>query len=164
MSDLIKSSYMDTLVEQCKSIDIDESDNWIEDKTISSKVIDDQKVYFWIRLYLKDENVNILPGDDIVIKYTLSGEELKTKFICYGKQGLLKDNGELITQYNSEDDKKTLCLMIEEKLVNWNDKIPFIRTLFKTGRHYEFQLIKRDELQFIIDKNNIILDWFDSDF
>ena len=164
MSDLIKTNYMDSLVEQCKNIDTDESENWKEDKSISTKVIDDQKVYFWIRLYLKDENVNILPGDDIVIKYTLSGEELKTKFICYGKQGLLKDNGELITQYNSEDDKKTLCLMIEEKLVNWNDKIPFIRTLFKTGRHYEFQLIKRDELQFIIDKNNIILDWFDSDF
>mgnify|MGYP006115020595 CR=1 FL=1 len=164
MSDLIKTNYMDSLVEQCRNIDTDESENWKEDKSISTKVIDDQKVYFWIRLYLKDENVNILPGDDIVIKYTLSGEELKTKFICYGKQGLLKDNGELITQYNSEDDKKTLCLMIEEKLVNWNDKIPFIRTLFKTGRHYEFQLIKRDELQFIIDKNNIILDWFDSDF
>jgi hypothetical protein len=29
---------------------------------------------------LKDENLNILPGDDITIKYTLS-EELKTKFI-----------------------------------------------------------------------------------
>jgi hypothetical protein len=53
--------------------------------------------------------------------------------------------------------------MIDEKLVNWNKEI-FIRTLFKTGRHYEFQLVKRDELQFIIDKNNIILDWFDSDF
>jgi hypothetical protein len=59
--------------------------------------------------------------------------------------------------------KKVLCLMIDEKLVNWNKEI-FIRTLFKTGRHYEFQLVKRDELQFIIDKNNIILDWFDSDF
>jgi hypothetical protein len=155
---------MDSLVEQCKNIDTDESDKWEEDKSISTKVIDDQKVYFWIRLYLKDENVNILPGDDITIKYTLSGEELKTKFIFYGKQGLLKDNGDLITQYNSEDDKKVLCLMIDEKLVNWNKEIPFIRTLFKTGRHYEFQLVKRDELQFIIDKNNIILDWFDSDF
>jgi hypothetical protein len=38
------------------------------------------KSLLWIRLYLKDENLNILPGDD-TIKYTLSGEELKTKFI-----------------------------------------------------------------------------------
>jgi hypothetical protein len=36
----------------------------------------------------------------------------------------LKDNGDLITQYNSEDDKKVLCLMIDEKLVNWNKEIP----------------------------------------
>jgi hypothetical protein len=55
----------------------------------------------------------------------------------------LKDNGDLITQYNSEDDKKVLCLMIDEKLVIGIKK--FIRTLFKTGRHYEFQLVKRDE-------------------
>jgi hypothetical protein len=26
----------------------------------------------------------------------------------YGKQGLLKDNGDLITQYNSEDDKSIM--------------------------------------------------------
>jgi hypothetical protein len=36
---------MDSLVEQCKNIDTDESENWKEDKSIS-KVIDDQKFTF----------------------------------------------------------------------------------------------------------------------
>jgi hypothetical protein len=31
---------------------------------------------------------------------------VEDKIYFYGKQGLLKDNGDLITQYNSEDDKK----------------------------------------------------------
>lgn len=164
MSNLMKSNYIDDLIEQCKNIDTDGVKNWKKDKSPVMKIVEEQKVYFWIRLYLKDENVNISVGDDITIKYTISGEELKTKFICYGKQGLLKDQGVVVTQYNTEDDKKVLCLMIDEKSVNNNSNIPFIRTLFKTGNHYEFQLIKREELLFIVDKNNIVLDWFDSDF
>jgi hypothetical protein len=54
--------------------------------------------------------------------------------------------------------------MIDEKMVNNNDDIPFIRTLFKTGNHYEYQLMKRDELLFINDRNGIFLDYFDCDF
>jgi hypothetical protein len=49
-------------------------------------------------------------------------------------------------------------------MVNFNDDIPFIRTLFKTGYHYEYQLVKRDDLQFILDKNGMILDYFECDF
>jgi hypothetical protein len=36
---------MDSLVEQCKNIDTDESENW-KIKSISTKVIDDQKFTF----------------------------------------------------------------------------------------------------------------------
>jgi hypothetical protein len=69
-----------------------------------------------------------------------------------------------MTNYNPEDDKKCLCLMIDSKMVNFNNDIPFIRTLFKTGYHYEYQLVKREDLQFIIDKNSVILDYFECDF
>jgi len=54
--------------------------------------------------------------------------------------------------------------MVEEKVVNESEDIPFIRTLFKLGRHYEYQLVKRDELQFVIERNGVLLDYFDSDF
>ena len=129
-----------------------------------SKVTEEQKVYFWIRLYLKDENINAQIGDDISINWKLSGEKLITKFICYGKTGLSKDHQDEMTNYNPEDDKKCLCLMIDSKMVNFNNDIPFIRTLFKTGYHYEYQLVKREDLQFIIDKNSVILDYFECDF
>ena len=163
MSNLSKSSYMEQLVEQVKNIDTSKLSDKV-DQSSSSKVIDEQKIYFWIRLYLNEENPNVQPGSDITIEWTPSGEELKTKFIAYGKKGLDKDHGDEVTNYNSEDDKRVLCLMIDTKMVNNNDSVPFIRTLFKTGYHYEYQLVKRNELIFVDDKSGMILDYYDCDF
>lgn len=163
MSNLSTMDYRDTLIEQIKGIDTTDLSDNVSDAAIN-KVIEEQKIYFWIRLYIKDEQPNIEIGDDINIEYSPSGEKLTTKFICYGKKGSDKDQGDEMTHYNTEDDKKVLCLMINEKDVNYNDDIPFIRTLFKTGRHFEFQLVKRDELLFVITKNNIILDYYDTSF
>jgi hypothetical protein len=162
MSDIKTMTYLDVLAEQIRSIDTTEVSDVVEE--VVSKVTEEQKVYFWIRLYLKDDNINAEIGDDISINWTQSGEKLVTKFICYGKQGLSKDHQDEMTNYNPDDDKKCLCLMIDNKMVNFNDDIPFIRTLFKTGYHYEYQLVRRDELQFIIDKNGMILDYYDCDF
>jgi len=60
--------------------------------------------------------------------------------------------------------RKVLCLMVDEGMVNYNEDIHFVRTLFKVGRHYEYQLVKRSELLFINDRNGMILDYFDCDF
>lgn len=165
MSDITTIGYLEDLVEQVKSLDTSELPDKIskEEKKIK-QVVEEQKVYFWIRLYLKEEDSNLVIGDDISIKWTPSGEELKTKFICYGKTGLQKDYDEEIVNYNSEDDKKVLCLMVDEGQVNYNEDIPFVRTLFKVGRHFEYQLVKRSELLFVNDRNDMILDYFDCDF
>ncbi len=154
-------NYMGSLLEQIKSIDTTD----LTDKVNKKAKIDitESVVYFWTRLFIKDEQPNIEIGDDVTILYTPSGEKLTSKFVSYGKQGSHKDN-DGVAHYNTEDDKKVLCLMIDEKMVNYNDDIPFIRTLFKIGRHFENQLVKRDELQFIIDKNNIVLDYYDTSF
>lgn len=160
---ITKSSYLDDIVESIKSIDTDKLSDDV-DNSPSSKVIEEQKIYFWIRLYLKEENPNVGIGDDIIIKWKPSGEELKTKFIAYGKKGLDKDHDDEVTHYVNDDDKRVLSLMIDTKMVNFNDEIPFIRTLFKTGYHYEYQLVKRNELVFINEKNNIELDYYDCDF
>ncbi len=122
-----------------------------------------EKVYFWTRVYLKDENPNIEVGDWVKIVWTPTGEFLRTQFITWGKRGLDKDSDGVVG-WNSEDDKRVVCLMIDESDINTNDQIPFIRTLFKLGRFYENNLIKRDELQFIIEKNNILLEYYDCDF
>jgi hypothetical protein len=155
----------DNLVEQIKTIDTEEVKDWDKNTDPDMKVIEEQKVYIWIRLYLKEE-CDVQEGDDIFMTYKPSGEKLETKFICYDKTSLSKDHDDLekITNFNPEDDKKVLCLMVNQEHVNKNTDIPFIRTLFKSGIHYEYQLVKRDELIFINSRTNEILDYFDCDY
>lgn len=164
MSELIKKNYLDLIVEKLSKIDTDNAEKWQYDENPSVNITDEQKIYFWIRLYISEENSNVEVGDDVVIQWTPSGEELVTKFICYGKKGLQKDYNNQVINYESEDDRKILCLMVDERMVNFSDEIPFIRTLFKTGRHYEYQLVKRNELIFVNKRNEFILDYYDCDF
>ena len=160
---IVKSDYKELLLEAIKSLDTEGLSDEMEIVS-TSKIVEEQKIYFWIRLYLSEEDQNIQIGDDIAISYEPSGEELITKFICYGKSGLERDHNDEVINYNPDDDKKVLCLMVDENQVNYSQEIPFIRTLFKTGRHYEYQLMRRDELIFINKRNGIILDYFDCDF
>ena len=148
--------------EQLKDLDTADLSDEVSDEIITD--ITPEVVYFWTRLYLKEENPNVEIGDWVNITYTTSGEKLKCQFFAYGKTGLDRNHDDELINFNSEDDKKVLCLMVEEKVVNESEDIPFIRTLFKLGRHYEYQLVKRDELQFVVERNGVILDYFDSDF
>jgi hypothetical protein len=164
MSEVIKTNYIELIAQELSKIDTDGAEKWNYDENPHVNIIEEQKVYFWIRLYLGEESEDIQIGDDIVIKWTPTGEQLVTKFICYGKSGLERDHIGQVTNWNPEDDKKLLCLMVDERQVNFSNDIPFIRTLFKTGRFYEYQLVKRTELLFINKRNNLILDYYDCDF
>ena len=105
------------------------------------------------------------PEDIIQIKYIHSGETLDTKFICYAKKSLDKDNQDQIVNYNTEDDKKNLCLMVDSDKINHDSNdIPFIRTLFKTSRYYDHQLLKREELLFTNLSNGEVYEYYDVDF
>lgn len=160
---ITKSSYLDDILEVIKSIDTENLSDDVDSNPIST-VTEEQKVYFWIRLFLKEEDPNVNIGDDIFIEWAPTGEKLQTKFIAFGKKGFDKDGGDEITSYSTEDDKKILSLMIDTKMVNFNDDIPFIRTLFKTGYHYQDNIFKRSELLFVNTRNSMILDYFDCDF
>ena len=153
----------DNLVEKIKTINTEEVKDWYSNMGSDMKVIEEQKIYIWIRLFLKEES-NVEIGDNIFMTYTPSGEKLETKFICYGKIDMGKDHDDEIINYNPDDDKKILCLMVDQEKINKGTDIPFIRTLFKTGIHYEYQLVKRDELLFINSRTNQTLDYFDCDY
>lgn len=155
------SSLYDFVREQLQDVDTTELSDEVSDQVLID--ITPEKVYFWSRLYLTAEDPNLNIGDTIWIEYTPSGERLETKFISYGKQGLERDHDGEVTNYNPEDDKKILCLMVEEKVINESEEIPFIRTLFKLGRHYEFQVVRRNELIFVKEDGGII-DYYDCDF
>jgi len=153
----------DNLVEKIKTINTEEVKDWYSNMGSDMKVIEEQKIYIWIRLFLKEES-NVEIGDNIFMTYTPSGEKLETKFICYGKTDMGKDHDAEIINYNPDDDNKVLCLMVDQEKINKGTDIPFIRTLFKTGIHYEYQLVRRDELLFINSRTNETLNYFDCDY
>lgn len=151
------------IMEQAKKIELDKIDFNKEDFVPRSKVAQKQKVYFWVRVYLKEE-IEILENTDVKFTWAPSGENILAKFICFAKKGLDKDMDEQVTNYNPEDDKKVLCLMVDEERININNQdIPFIKKLFKIGRYYESQVWKREEMV-LTKEDGSELPWFDIDF
>ena len=71
---------------------------------------------------------------------------------------------EQVINYNPEDDKRILCLMIDaDRIDNNSSDIPFIRTLFRIGKYYEAQILRNSDL-LITDSSGNKLEFFDIDF
>lgn len=158
---------LETLEDQLKkaleSVDLDTIE-FDDDEEIKVEITEKQKVYVWIRVYLKDEDPNLEIGDTINIEYEPSGESIATKFISYNKKGIDKDIADQIQNYDPEDDKKSIVLMVEEDAVNEGKDIPFIRTLFTFSKHYEEQVYRRTDLVLSIEGKDMILDYYDITF
>ena len=151
----IGSNKMDRVVE------LDGSIYTIEDPEV--KIIEEQKIYVWSRLYLKEEfNPDLEIGDIIKISYR-GQEELETQFISYGFKNLEKDHEDEITEADQEIDDKILILMVDQNEINYSTKIPFIQTLFKNSMHYSYEIYKRSELLFINNRTGESMEYFDAD-
>jgi len=152
----------DFVREQLKDLDTAElSDDVSKDPEVE---ITPEKIYFWTRIYMKQENPSLEIGDVISMRHIPSGEEIKAQFFAYGKTGLERNHDDELINFDPEDDKKVICLMVEEKTINESEDIPFMRTLFKLGRHYEYNVIRRGDLHFINDRNGVMIEWYDCDF
>jgi len=158
-------NYQELILQQIKSIDTKELSDVNLDyaDTISIKEVEKQKIYFWIRLYLKEEMSDLKIGDDFDITYTKSGETLSGKFIAFGKKNLNRDLDNVIVNYEPEDNPKCLCIMVDEEEMK-SEKIPFIRTLFKTSTFFEYQVYRREELTFTNTRTLQTCEYVDCDF
>ena len=157
-----RRSYRDNIIEQAKSIDVENVDYKNVDFGPRNQVIEEQKVYFWIRIYLKEE-VDVQPNTDITITYQPSEESLVSKFICYAKKCHEKDKQQDVVNYNPEDDKRILCLMVDADRINKkSEDIPFIRSLFKISRYYQPQILRLSEFK-ITDTEDREFEFYDID-
>lgn len=160
--ELVNKTYRDSLVEQLKDLDISKSNFENMDFKPRSEIKEKQKTYFWIRVYLHDE-IEITPDTEVTITYTGSGEKLETKFVCFGKKGHNNNLHDDVINYDPEDDRKCLCLMIDSDRINKeSEDIPFIRTLFRIGRYYSPQILRHSEL--MLSKGDVVLNYYDIDF
>lgn len=155
-------NYLDNIIKEIKSIDVKNISDTIDNKA-SVEVIESQKVFIWIRIYLK-ESTDVKEGDEYKLEYLPSGENLMTKFVTFGKKNLNKDYQDEIINFDPEVDEKILCLMVNEEEINTKNDIPFIRTLFKTSRFYDHQIIRRSDLIFTNQRTNETPEYIDCDF
>jgi hypothetical protein len=159
----IRKSWRDNIIHDIKSVDVDKIDYKGAIFKPRAEIKEKQKVFFWIRVYLNEE-IDIKPETDITITYAETGEKLVAKFICYAKKGLNQDGGEEVVNYNPEDDKKVLCLMIDSERIDKNsDDIPFIRSLFKISRYYQPQVLRLADLPISLP-DGTLLNYFDINF
>lgn len=161
-----RKSIKKTLLGQLQGLNVEDFD-YSKVKDIdyvpSTKVVDKQKSYFYIRIYLNNEDSSIKQNDDVIIEYTPYSEKLTTKFIAYGKKGGDRDGGEDLTNYESEDNKRVLCLMIDTDIINYDsENIKFIRSLFRQSRYFQYQMFRKDEFE--ITHNGQKIDYYDIDF
>jgi hypothetical protein len=135
-----------TLTNQLLDIDVERIDFSNEDFKPRTEIKEKQKIYYWIRVYLREE-IEIQENTDIKMTYLESGEVLECKFICYGKKGAERDSDGVI-HFNPDDDKKVLCFMVDSDRINVNsDDIPYIRTLFTISKYYTPQIFSVDMLK-----------------
>ena len=157
------AGYLDRLVEEVKSIDISKVDFDGSDFRPRQRVVEKQRVYRWTRLFVKEEVADLQVNDRVDIVHLPTSESLQTSFICYAKAGLARDTDGSLVSYDGEDDRKVLCLMIDTELLQ-GDSAPFLRTLFPNTPHYEYSLLRRDELVFENRRTGQRLDYFDVQF
>jgi hypothetical protein len=156
-------SHLESVVEQVKKIDLDKSNFENDDFQPHTKIIQKQKVYFWIRVFIKDE-IEIQPETKINIVYLDGTESVETHFMYYGKKGLERDKDGQIVNFNPEDDKKILCLLLDAERINVNNSdIPHMKTLFTLGKYYQPQYIKKFDYKFLLDDSSEI-EFYDIEF
>jgi hypothetical protein len=154
----------DLIVQQVKDIDTKSlSDDVDQDPKYNQ--VEKQIVYIWIRLYIKEELSDLKEGDNFSITYLESGEKMITKFICFGKKNSFKDSDDLNQiQMIGEDDTKCLCLMVNEDDIQNGEHVPFIRTLFRTSKYFEYQVYRREDLEFRNERTGQLVEYIDCDF
>ena len=156
-------AHLDNIVEKAKKIDVDKVNFQGEDFQPLTKIIQKQRSYIWIRLYVKEE-IDINPETKINFVYNDGQEIIETYFMYFGKKGLERNQDGEIVNFNPEDDKKILCLMMDVERIDYNNHdIPYMKTLFKLGKYYKPDYIRKNDFSFVLeDETN--LNFYDIDF
>lgn len=157
-----KIGIYEDILNQIRNIDTNEL-SYNTDDDLQVREIEKQKVYLWIRILLKDIVEDLQTGDDFEITYLPKNEKIISKFIAFGKKNLNRDLDNAVINYDPEDDTKILCLMVDESQLESN-RIPFIRSLFKTSKYFEYQVYRRVDLEFKNTRTQQVYEYLDVDF
>lgn len=142
------TSHLESLSQQLiESLKTSNTDKWSDVDDIRIKEIERQKVFFWIRIYLSEEDYTLEKGDKLILTYKPTNEKIELIFGAYEKVGLNKNHDEQVINYSTEDDRKVLCVMIDLDRINkFSDDIPTIRTMFRNSKYYKENLFFKSDI------------------
>jgi hypothetical protein len=143
------SDYQTDLLNKLQGI-VEKADveKWGDVPDIKIQQTEKQKEYFWIRIYLKEEDDKLNKGDIVTLTHTPTNEKIDMIFGAYEKEGLNRDYTDEVINYSTKDDKKILCCMIDLDRVNKeSDDIPKLRTFFRNSRYYEENLFFKTDIK-----------------
>jgi hypothetical protein len=126
-------------------------------ENIELKILEEQLEYYWIRLYTNEE-YDLKPGTIIEMSHLPTGEKLDLMFTNYDKVGKTGTQAEELEEYEAEEDKKVLCLLVNITELHKADDADYVRTLFRKSRFYEERLLKRKDLVFSTQHKNFMED------
>jgi hypothetical protein len=156
----INTNYRKGLAEQLNNmisnISDEELKNMDDETRTEISTITEQKEYFWIRIFLKEEDDKLENGDEMKIKYVPTNEELEMSFGSYEKKGMNRNFDDEVTNYTNETDNKILCCMIDVDRVNkHSEDIPNLRTFFRNSRYYENNLFHKKDIKIVCEDKEL---------
>lgn len=145
---------MNNWIEELKTLDVEKISfsNDPRDYQAKSEIKQASKSYIYIRVALYDE-IDLAVGEEFTITY-LGNQTLDAVFVCYNKVGQTKDADGTVN-YNPDDDKKTLVLMVDQdKLNKDSDNIPDLRCFFRASRYHREIVYRKSDLVFLDSQGN----------
>ena len=126
-------------------------------ENLKINVTQQQKEYYWIRLYTNTE-YDFKQGDIITLNHLPTGEKLDLMFTNFDKVGKIDQQSNSIEEFNNEENKRSLCLLIDFTQLYLLKDVNFIRTLFRNSRYFQEHLLKRKDLKFYTSFDNTLLE------
>lgn len=158
------NSLYDSIVESVKSIDINTIIDGNDNESVAINQVQKSTSYLWLRLYLNEDDTTTQASDTITMHYLDYDEKLALHFVCYAKTNTTQDTNEAVVNYNPEDDKKVLCMMVEEDAITKDNKLEYIKTMFKTLPWFQKQYFRPVELTFTNERTGQVYDYYSADF
>lgn len=146
--DITDTNYRNILLGQLNnSLNNINSSQWKDEPNVKIREIEKQKEFFWIRVYLKDDDTVLKVGDIISISYRPTNEKMDMIFGGYEKEGLNKNHNDQVINYVSESDRSILICLVDLNRVNKDSEdIPTIRTFFRNSRHYAEDIFYKNDI------------------
>lgn len=122
--------------------------------SLSTNVIESQQEYYWIRLYINEES-EFSPKDIITMTHLPTNESIDLIFTNYDKKKRTNKQSEDLEEFTLEEDKEILCLLVNMTKLHSDTDKDFIRTLFRKSKFYKERLLKRKDIKFELNGNQI---------